>query len=247
MRVILILISFVVYLNAQAQKPEFGINVQGGISTISTKNSSLQMFNSNQGIPKESDLIHPSLIWSTKQIDLKVYLSRPKNLSFSLGLRAFRFKWDVDTVGISVYEGSVNPPTGSFKAYYASQKNTLEYYLPTIGVNYDINLFGDFWLNSSFNIGKTSFLYFKKRNSIAYDGGQDAFDYLDRSYLDGEFLSYFERNIIDFQLQTALAYNYKYLSIYTGAAFYYFKDYSMRYFGLHLNAGLALRFKRGEK
>ncbi|MFT5779212.1 MAG: outer membrane lipoprotein-sorting protein [Crocinitomicaceae bacterium] len=93
MRVLLLLISFVLFLSANAQKVEFGLNIQGGLSTLSTKHSSIQSFNSNQGIPSESDWVHATR-WSTKQIDLKLYLSRPKNLSISLGVRAFRFKWE---------------------------------------------------------------------------------------------------------------------------------------------------------
>jgi hypothetical protein len=245
MKVPLLLISFVLFLTANAQKVEFGLSIQGGLSTLSTKQSSIQSFNSNQGIPSKSDWVHATT-WSTKQIDLKLYLSRPKNLSISLGIRTFRYRWEVDSIGISVYSGSVNPPTGSWESYYARQTNVREYMIPTIGLGYDMKITNKLWLNSSLSFGVTSFVNFVKINSDAYGGGQDAFDYRDNGFKDGSYSSYLFKDVADLQVQSVLAYNYKYLYLYAGPSLYFLKTSSMRYFGLHFNAGIAFRFKRDD-
>lgn len=227
-----------------AQNGVFEISVQGGVPLISSKVKTIETYNSNLSVPTDPDLTHPFSIWNTKQLDFNFYLEKAKGMSLSFGVRMFQFGWEIDTIKLSIYQGSVNPPTGYWKTYHARQDTKLGLLLPTIGIGYEFELFDHFWLRNSFSMGLTWIASSRKRYTHSYDGGQDAFDYQFGESGELSFHFDYEKNVLDLQLQSSFSWKYQGLSVYLAPSYYYFRKQGWTtYGGFHLNAGLAYRFK----
>ena len=251
MRILTLIIGLFIFNAALAQGSDFELSFEGGVSLLGTKDQAIQSFISYTGYPNpdDADKVRPFSVWNTKQIGFNFHLEKPKGLFLSFGLRTFQIGWEIDTIKLGVYHGSINPPTGYWETYHAKQDRKIGWVLPTIGMGYEFKLFGQFWLRNSFSLGVVSVANFGKSYTISKDGGQEYFEYQYGESGDFSFSLDYEKSVLDVQLQSAFSWKYKGLSIYIAPSFYYFrkKSWDISYSGFHLNAGIAYRFKRKEK
>lgn len=250
MRRLVLFIGLIIVQTGLAQKAHFELSLEGGVSILGTKEQTVQSFISYTGYPNPDDAakVRPFSVWNTKQIGFNFHLEKPKGLFLSLGLRTFQFGWEIDTIKLGVYQGSINPPTGYWKTYNARQDRKIGHVLPTIGVGYEFKLFDHFWLRNSFSVGVISIARFDRTYTVSKDGGQEYFDYQYGESGEFSFTFYSEKKVFDLQLQSALSWRYKGVSIYFGPVLYYFRSKGITEFtGFHLNIGLSYRFARKEK
>jgi hypothetical protein len=251
MRILALIIGLFIFNAAWAQNTSFELSIEGGIPLLGTEDQAIQSVISYTGYPNpdDADKVRPFSVWNTKQIGFNFHLEKPKGLFLSFGLRTFQMGWVIDTIKLSVYHGSITPPTGYWEIFHARQDRKFGYVLPTIGAGYEFELFDHFWLRNSFSIGVISFARFSRTYTISKDGGQEFFEYTYGESGDLSFTLYSEKSVLDVQLQSAFSWKYKGLSICIGPSFYYFRQKSrdITYSGFHLNAGIAYRFKGKEK
>lgn len=229
------------------QKTEVGLTVAIGVPVINSSRIALleNLYSGEQSYYTYSaDRMRPVSNWNKSEFQLNIYPKDIPDLSISIGVRMFHFAWEIDSVVISVFSGSVS--TGSLQStgYYGRKELHLGYMLPTLSLGYSQDLHHNFGINYAFSLGITSF--FEKRwiSTKAYGGGQGAFDYADKGYEKPGYDFDFDDRTFDFQANLNAFYKFGNLWLTVGPAFYHFVISNIKYTGLNLNAGLSLRFPK---
>jgi hypothetical protein len=246
MRNVFFIITFGISFCTTGQQGLLSVNLEGGLPILSSKIKTIKTFHSNYSVPKNEDWIRPHHIWNTSEIGINFHLKKLKGLSIALGIRMFQFGWEVDTISVGIYYGSISTQTGTWKTHHGRREAKLGYILPTIGATYNFVVANNFSIRNSLSLGISSFANYDRNRITAYGDGQDALNYnysSDGPYSKGHYDFDYRKNILDFKVQSAIEWKIQGFSIFVGPSFYAYR-YKDRYNynGLHLNGGMSYRF-----
>ncbi len=242
MRMFSLMTMVIVTFSGYCQNFNVGLSFDASTPLISSKEKSIETQNANQNFPYDDHLIEPNSLWYTYDFGIDFYYGDKIKLIGSLGLRSFNFGWSIDTVSITYYTGSINPPTGNFVTVYGSQERLFGYFLPTLSLGVELPLTENLSLRNQVSYGYLSFMQKRRKRSTAFDeSNQGAFDYIDGGQKKAHYSTYLKKDVFDLKISSAISYNINRLSLYAGLSFYYLKSSFVQYGGLHLDIGITYK------